>query len=112
MSRIKGEKFVVEKTESSQDRISPDAVRELLTPEQIMKVTKTINIVTLKSTRIDGTKPKFKMPNLENMTPSGLADLLGEVREQIKDLEKLEGIYKEALKARIDQPDDLDKMAG
>ncbi len=44
-----------------------------------------------------------RMPNLDNATPMSLTDDLGEVREKISALKKLEGIYKEALKARLDE---------
>ncbi len=43
-----------------------------------------------------------RMPNLDNATPMSLVDDLGETREKISALKKLEGIYKEALKARLD----------
>lgn len=47
-------------------------------------------------------KSKSKMPNLDNATPGFLVDELGAVREQIKDLQKHEGYFKEALKARLE----------
>lgn len=45
-------------------------------------------------------KKKFRMPDLSNATPGFLVDELGEVREKIAELKKLEGFYKEALLAR------------
>ncbi len=45
-------------------------------------------------------KKTFRMPDLSNATPTFLVDELGGVREQIKELQKLEGFYKEALQAR------------
>ena len=47
-------------------------------------------------------KLKSKMPDLDNATPGFLVDELGAVREKIKDLQKYEGYYKEALKARLE----------
>jgi hypothetical protein len=47
------------------------------------------------------TKTK-KMPNLDNATPGFIVDELGSVREEIKNLVKFEGYYKEALKARLE----------
>lgn len=102
---VNGEEFTVTFIAVDQDRINSEAVRELLTPEQLKTVMKTISFEQIKTTRHKGEKPKFQMPNLENATPTGLVDLLGQTREQIKDLEKLEGIYKEALKARLDKKD-------
>ncbi len=51
------------------------------------------------------TAPKRKsgLPDLDNATPSILVDWLGGVREQMKELKQLEGYYKEALTARIDE---------
>ncbi len=48
-------------------------------------------------------KKNSRMPNLDNATPMSLVDDLGETREKISALKKLEGIYKEALKARLDE---------
>ena len=98
---IQGEKFVANKTTSTQERISSDAVREVLTPEQLKRVINVLDVTQLRVTRISGEKAKFKMPNLSNATKEGLVDMLGEVREQMADLKKLEGIYKEALEARL-----------
>jgi len=44
-----------------------------------------------------------EVPNLGNATPEGLIDMLGDVREQKKRLEFLEGVYKAALEARISE---------
>ena len=46
-------------------------------------------------------KKKFKAPNLSNATPGFLADELGALRDKIKDLQKLEGFYKEALLGKV-----------
>jgi GTP1/Obg family GTP-binding protein len=47
-------------------------------------------------------KRKSGLPNLDNATPPVLTDWLGSVREQMKELKQLEGYYKEALMARVD----------
>lgn len=47
-------------------------------------------------------KPKQDIQNLSNATPEFLVDELGKIRDQQKILEKQEGFYKEALKARLD----------
>jgi len=47
-------------------------------------------------------KRASRLPDLSNATPGALVDWLGGVRAEIADLKKLEGYYKEALKARID----------
>lgn len=44
------------------------------------------------------------MPNLSNATPEFLVDELGAVRNQIKELKKREGFFKQALEARL-EPD-------
>lgn len=95
----KGEVFMLEVLKVLQDRISSDEVRALLSVEDLRKVTKTISMEQMKTKRYVGEKADFKMPNLANATPEGVIDMLGEVREQMKGLEKLEGIYKEWLKA-------------
>lgn len=51
-------------------------------------------------------KRKSGLPNLDNATPEILVDWLGGAREQIKELQQLEGYYKEALKARIAEGQD------
>src|SRR5688572_29395665 len=101
MATVKGEKFLLEESTVTQDRIVADKVRELLSPEDLKKVVDTTSFKQMRATRIAGEKPKFKMPNLDNITPAGLADLIGQVREEQKDLKKLEGVYTEALKARM-----------
>ncbi len=55
-------------------------------------------------------KRKSGLPNLDNATPAVLVDWLGNVREQTKELKQLEGYYKEALLARID--DDEEEVVG
>lgn len=99
---IKGEKFVLNETTTPRVTISADLVREHFAkdPETLAKLTSTTEVTAVKTTRISGEKKKFVMPNLANATPGGLVDMLGEVREEKKDLEKLEGIYKEAIAAR------------
>jgi hypothetical protein len=103
---MRGEVFEARITEVNQDRLDNNAVKELLTEEQLKSVTKTISFKQMRVTRISGEKPEFKMPNLDNATPEGLVDMLGDIKEQIKDLEKLEGIYKTALEARMEDQDD------
>ncbi len=46
-------------------------------------------------------KKKDDIPNLDNATPEFLIDEIERVRDEQKPLKKLEGIYKEALKARL-----------
>lgn len=41
-----------------------------------------------------------EVPNLENATPGGLIDQLGDIRKDLKELKYLEGIYRGALDAR------------
>ena len=41
-----------------------------------------------------------KLPNLSNATPEFLVDEIGDVRQQIKELEKKKGFYQEALLGR------------
>ena len=43
-----------------------------------------------------------KLPDFSNATPSFLSDELGDIREAKKHLEKMEGLYKDALNARRD----------
>lgn len=42
----------------------------------------------------------YQLPNLENMTTTGLVDLLADCRERMKEAKFYEGLYKEALAAR------------
>lgn len=44
---------------------------------------------------------KVRMPNLANATPGFIVDELGAVRKKLSKLKKLEGFYKEALRARL-----------
>lgn len=46
-----------------------------------------------------------QMQNLANATPEFLADELGDIRQQVKDLKKREGFIKTALNARLDYDD-------
>src|SRR5690606_39693568 len=75
-----------------------DKIRELLTPEQLLECTKTITFNQIKCNRITGEKPKFKMPDLSNATPTGLVDMLGDVREQIKDRSEERRVGKASMK--------------
>lgn len=101
---VKGEKYSAILLQSSTTRIVPDLVRQLLDPEQIEKVSKTSDINTLK-TQLNNKadkRPPFRPPNLSNATPEGLADMLGQVREEMKELKQLEGLYKAALLSKLD----------
>ena len=46
---------------------------------------------------------EFRVPDLSNATPEMLIDELGEVRDKIKVLKKYEGLYKDALLARLEE---------
>lgn len=96
-----GENFSLNVTSQTQVRLDNDKVKALLTAEQQKECSKEIHMTVMKTTRINGQKRDFVMPSLANATPEGLVDMLGEVREQINDLKKYEGIYKEALTARL-----------
>lgn len=48
------------------------------------------------------------MPDLSNATPGAIVDWLGAIREEVKDLSKMEGFYKEALKGRLDGETTID----
>jgi len=50
-------------------------------------------------------KPKREAPNLANATQEFLIDEIAQLRDQMKDLEYLEGIYKEGLKSRLHDKD-------
>lgn len=97
---VQGEKFVATLMTITQDRIDADAVRATLTPEQLREVVRTIEMEQMRVKAILPEKTKFVAPSFANATPGGLADMLGDVKEQIKVLEKMEGLIKEALKAR------------
>lgn len=45
-------------------------------------------------------KTKVEMPNFANATPEFLTDELGDIRDQIKKLEKIKDLISEALKGR------------
>jgi hypothetical protein len=101
MGVINGEEFDAMRIEVNQDRVDTAKVRELL-GSRVGEVMKTITFYQTKIARKDESKvPKFTPPNLSNYTMAGLIDHLGKVREQIKLLEKEEGIVKAALEARI-----------
>lgn len=103
-----GEHFIATVETTYPERVSAPAVREHFKndPETLKTLITVGEQETLRVTRL-GVKPKstWKAPNLDNATPGGLADQLGDVREQIKELEKTEGFLKEALKARM-RPND------
>jgi len=101
---IKGEDFVLTVTSSPVVRISSTLVKEMFAHDaKMLKALSTESVtVTMKTPRVNGKKANFVMPNLANATPGGLVDMLGKVREEMKDLKKLEGIYKEAIAARAD----------
>ncbi len=101
MAIQQGEHFTLEISGQTQERISAELAREKLTPEQVASITSEVKMEVMRSNRYNGDKRKFVMPNLANLTLGGLIDLLGAVREEVKDGQKLEGIYKEAIKARI-----------
>lgn len=98
---LNGETHQAEIVDVTQVRLDGDAVKKFLGEEKTKELSKEISYKMLKTNRLQGDKPKFEMPKLDNATPSFLIDELGKVREQIKHLEKYEGIYKEALMGRI-----------
>lgn len=53
---------------------------------------------------LDTMLPYFgdKIPELGNLTPQGMIDFLGSVKELIKDAEKVENILKERLKPQLE----------
>lgn len=99
---IKGEKFVANVVASDRVTIVADKVRAYFVndPKTLETLVNTTKVYQLKCSRLAGEKKQFKMPDLSNATPGGLVDMLGELREEIADLKKLEGIYKSALEAR------------
>ncbi len=115
MTILSGEDFEMLIQDVTQERLDSEKVRSLLTQEQLQQVYKTIEFKQFKTARKDKKKkPTFRMPNLANATPEGLVDMLGKVREEIKELQKLEGIYKETLQARMDlsDPDSVTQDSG
>lgn len=96
-----GENFSLMYTDTQQERIASDKVRAVLTPEQMKEVLNVLDIRTAKTTRVNGQKKVWQAPNLGNATLGGLVDQLGACREEIKDLEKLEGLLKDAIAVRI-----------
>lgn len=97
---LKGEKFKVEVKSVSQDRFDKELASKYLTEEQLKASHKTITFDQMKTKRHAGDAAQFRMPNLANATVGGLVDMLGDVREEMKILKKLEGVYKQALAAR------------
>lgn len=59
-------------------------------------------MMTKKTAKKAKAKRKSGLPNLDNATPNVLVDWIGNVREQMKELKQLEGYYREALMARVD----------
>lgn len=96
-----GEVFQLTINDVAQERLNTEKVKSKLTPAMLKECTDVVTFQQYRTKRLAGTKEAFKMPNLENATPSGLIDMLGDVREQIADLKRLEGIYKTALEARL-----------
>lgn len=95
---ITGEEFFAVTEEKTRTGISADLARQLLTPEQIASISTTTSYVEVSCKRLDSSKkPEFTIPNLSNATPKGLTDMLGQTREEISQLKKLEKVYKEAL---------------
>lgn len=99
-NEAKGEKFQVTEVTVNQERFSQEEAKKYMTTAQFEACKLPSSYVKLSCNRIQGTKPEFKMPTLSNYTKQGLADQIGDIRERIKLLEKEEGIYVEALKAR------------
>lgn len=103
MSNAKGEKFFVQEVPVNQNRFSQEEAKKYMTVEQFESCKVPSSYIKLECNRISGEKPKFVMPTLSNYTKEALADAIGEVREQMKSLEKLEGVYKQALTGRWKQ---------
>lgn len=101
MPVIQGEEFDALREEVEQERVDTVKVRQLL-GDRVGEVLKVISFYKMSISRKDKSKsPTFIPPNLSNYTNAGLIDHLGKVREQIKLLEKEEGILKAALDARL-----------
>ncbi len=96
-----GEFFTATIEHVYQDRLDGALVEQALGAVKFKACKKTIDFDMTKTKRKVGKKRDFVNPNLANATASGLVDLLGQVREEMSDLKKLEGIYKTALDARI-----------
>jgi hypothetical protein len=101
----KGEKFDFVKTKSTRRALSKDKVEAYFLlhglMEDLPKLYSDSDVVTIKTPRLDGSKPAFVMPNFENATVTGLIDMLGECRERMKDDKKLEGLIKTRLGAEL-----------
>lgn len=98
---LNGETFSVNIEEVTQDRLNGETAKSYLTAEQLKAATNTIVFDQARTTRIKGEKHKFVPPNLENATPVGLVDMLGDVREKMNALKREEKYLLAALKARI-----------
>ncbi len=121
MAILQSEKYQAMTSSVTQVRVDNDAVKllledllekELITPEQSAKCFKDISYDMLKVSRKDGTPPKekWKAPLLgDNVTPEGLLDMLGDVKEKKGDIEKEEKFLSEAFKARVKARDALVK---
>lgn len=105
-----GEMFVLKYTDSQQERIASEKVRELLSPKDLKKVLNVLDIRSAGTTRISGKKKDFAAPNMGNATLSGLIDQLGACREDIKDAQKLEGLLKDAIAVRIKNGERIRKL--
>lgn len=113
---VKGEHFIGTATEVEQFRLDTETVKGMLTPKQIADATYSIKFTQIKTQRLDSSKKaKFKIPNMDNITPEGLIDLLGAVREQMSIAKKEEKLYKEVLAKRfgmaVAEEEDDDKDA-
>ena len=117
LNLTKGEMYLIEQSSVTQVRVNTEAVKAAcedgvwalvngtptkvqLTQEQKVALSKEIQFSMMKTVRHTGKKPEFVMPNLANATLPGLIDMLGLTREEMKDLKKLEGMYKDAIEAR------------
>jgi len=98
-NEIKGEQFVGTMSQEEQVRLDTETVKSMLTPAQIIEASRTIRFAKISTKRLDITKKaKFKLPaNMENFTPQGLIDMLGDAREKAAILKKEEKLYKEML---------------
>lgn len=113
MAILEADKYQAMTSTTTQTRLDNEAVKSLLdallrlgkiTPEQVASCYKEISFEVLRVSRRDGqpAKEKWVAPTLgENMTPEGILDMLGDVREMKGDLEKEDKFLSEAFKARV-----------
>lgn len=97
---LEGEEFRLDVVPVTQERFDKNKAKVFLTDVQFKACLNVIDFTQLKGKRLKGEKAAFEMPNLHNVTVSGLVDLLGKIREEQANLKKLEGVYKMALAAR------------